>query len=206
MFASSVVAALVALPFFAQSASAADCARSYTIKDGDICDSISANNNVSTYQLAVTNPQIDGTCNNLQPGQSLCLGYAGQDCQTTYVVKGGDTCDQIVSVHGINSTMLWANNQQINADCTNIYIGEVLCVAGEFGAPPAPSSLPITAIPAGATPAVPSVASSTPVVTATPVAAAVTTSVATTSPPAPSPTDDGDDEEDDDDLPYCDEL
>lgn len=79
----------------------------------------------SSYQLAVTNPNIDGTCNNLQPGQTLCLGYQGQDCQTTYVVKGGDTCDQITGVHGINATMLWANNQQINADCTNIYIGEV---------------------------------------------------------------------------------
>ena len=79
----------------------------------------------SSYQLAVTNPQIDGSCNNLQPGQSICLGYQGQDCQTTYVVKGGDSCDQIVGNHGINSTMLWANNAQINADCTNIYIGEV---------------------------------------------------------------------------------
>jgi len=28
---------------------AVDCTRSYTIKDGDICDSISAANNVSTY-------------------------------------------------------------------------------------------------------------------------------------------------------------
>ncbi|GJE92316.1 LysM domain-containing protein [Phanerochaete sordida] len=193
MFASSVVAALVALPFLAQSASAADCTRSYTIQDGDICDNISANNNVSTYQLAVTNPTIDGTCNNLQPGQTLCLGYEGQDCQTTYVVKGGDTCDQITGAHGINATMLWANNQQINADCTNIYIGEVLCVASEFGAPPAPSSLPITAIPAGATPAVPVVSTSSVV--------AATTSVASATPtPAAA------DEDDDDDLPFCDEL
>ena len=73
----------------------------------------------------MVNPQINEACNNLQPGQSICLGYEGEDCQTTYVVNGGDTCDQIVQIHGINSTMLYANNPQINADCTNIYVGEV---------------------------------------------------------------------------------
>ena len=73
----------------------------------------------------MTNPGIDEACNNLQVGDSLCLGYTGQDCQTTYVVQKGDTCDQIVQIHGINSTMLYANNPQINADCTNIYVGEV---------------------------------------------------------------------------------
>ena len=73
----------------------------------------------------MTNPGIDSTCNNLLPGQELCLGTAGVDCTTTYVVKSGDSCDQIVANHGINSTMLYANNPQINADCSNIYIGEV---------------------------------------------------------------------------------
>lgn len=37
-------------------AAAASCSRSYTIQDGDICDSISAANNASTYQLAALNP------------------------------------------------------------------------------------------------------------------------------------------------------
>ena len=105
---------------------AADCVRTYTVVDGDICDSISAANNASTYQLAAINTDtIDSTCGNLQPGSSICLGTDGEDCQTTYVVQQEDTCDAIASAHGINSTMLYTNNPNIDEDCANIYVGEV---------------------------------------------------------------------------------
>ena len=104
---------------------AADCSRTYTIAAGDICDSISAANNVSTYQLAAINPSIDSSCSNLMPGNTLCLGTVGEDCQTTYVVRADDTCDDIASAHSINSTMLSLNNPQIDSECSNIYIGEV---------------------------------------------------------------------------------
>lgn len=50
---------------------------------------------------------------------------SGEDCTTTYVIQANDTCDQITASHAINSTMLYANNPQINVDCTNLYIGEV---------------------------------------------------------------------------------
>ncbi|KAI0788969.1 hypothetical protein BC629DRAFT_1288136, partial [Irpex lacteus] len=104
---------------------AASCARQYTVKEGDYCDAISAAQNVSTYQLATVNPSIDATCSNLQIGQVLCLGNEGEDCKTTFVVQSGDSCEGIQSRHGINSTVLYHNNPQINSDCTNIYIGEV---------------------------------------------------------------------------------
>ncbi|EEB87920.1 hypothetical protein MPER_14520, partial [Moniliophthora perniciosa FA553] len=42
----------------------------------------------------------------------------------TYVVKSEDTCNTIVANHGIDMTLLLANNPQINDDCTNIYNGE----------------------------------------------------------------------------------
>ncbi|KIP05876.1 hypothetical protein PHLGIDRAFT_19580 [Phlebiopsis gigantea 11061_1 CR5-6] len=216
MFASSVVAALVALPLFVQSAAAADCSRTYTVVAGDICDSISANHNVSTYQLAVMNPGIDKSCNNLLPGQELCLGAAGKDCTTTYVVKSGDSCEQIVSNHGINSTILYANNPQIDVDCSNIYVGEVLCAASEFAAPSA-SVIPATTIPTGAVPAATSSSTSFAASSVTSSATSSVTSSATFTPtPSPTPasttssaaasstaTEDGDD---DDDLPFCDEL
>lgn len=195
MFASSVLTALVALPFLVQSATA-DCTRTYTIKEGDVCDSISAANNVSTYQLAVVNPKIDGGCDNLQIGDTLCLGLTGQDCTTTYVVQPNDDCDIITSNHGVNSTMLYANNPQINPDCTNLYVGEVLCAAGTFAAPPVPSSMPAATIPATATPAIPS----------TSVVASITPApIATTAAPSASASATADDD-DDDDLPFCDEL
>lgn len=114
--------------FCLPAAFAADCSRTYTVVDGDICDSISAANNASTYQLAAINSgTIDSTCGNLAAGNSICLGTSGEDCQATYVVQDNDTCEGIMGVYGINSTMLMTNNPNIEADCSNIYVGEVSC-------------------------------------------------------------------------------
>jgi LysM repeat protein len=208
------VSALVALPLLAQSALAADCTRSYTVKAGDWCDKISSENHVSTYQLAALNPSINTACDNLQPGQLLCLGKAGEDCATTYVVKPNDTCDLIASQTGTNSTILWANNPQINAGCTNLYIDEVLCVASTFGAPTVPAGSPVPAAtpPPTAVPANPSPRPTTvQVVTSHALPAVPTTPAPATTTPAPAPApssssvDDGSDDNDDD-LPFCDEL
>ncbi|KAI0639201.1 hypothetical protein C8Q77DRAFT_1267918 [Trametes polyzona] len=183
MFSRSVVAALAAVPFVAQ-AFAASCTRQYTVKEGDICDSISAANNASTYQLAVVNADaIDAGCTNLQVGQVLCLGTEGEDCKNTHVVQPNETCDVLTGTYNINSTLLYANNPQIDAECNNLYVGEVVCVAETIAVPnvPAGSATPAVIIPATATP------------------------VKTTSSAAPSPTQT---EEDDDpeNWPYCDEL
>ncbi|TCD66883.1 hypothetical protein EIP91_000781 [Steccherinum ochraceum] len=202
MFAASVVAALLALPF--TSVAATDCARTYTVKAGDYCDQISAQNNASTYQLAVTNhPTINDGCNNLQPGQQLCLGFVDQDCTNTYVVQGGDTCEGVASNHGINATLFNINNPQLHAECDNLYIGEVVCVGGGPAVPPLPSGAPMPAatIPPGAAPATPTKEAPPP--------------PAPSATPAPADDDDedcdddedeGDDDENDDDLPFCDEL
>ncbi|KAH7909423.1 hypothetical protein BJ138DRAFT_990358, partial [Hygrophoropsis aurantiaca] len=152
MFARTIVA-LVTLPLVAQLVAGQTCTRSYTAQEGDICDSISATQHVSTYQLAVVNDGIiDEECNNLNPGTSYCLGWQGEDCSTTYVVQPNDDCDIISNGAGINNTILYLNNPQINSDCTNIYIGEVLCTSGTVQVPPAPAgSPPNSSIPPSAT-------------------------------------------------------
>ncbi|KAJ8456962.1 hypothetical protein ONZ45_g18509 [Pleurotus djamor] len=178
--------ALAALPLFAQSVSAGACTRQYTINAGDICDRISAAKNVSTYQLATVNHGIiDSACSNLQIGATICLGYEGEDCSTTYVVKPDDTCSQIAAAHGINSTILYGNNPQINDGCTNIYVGEVLCVAGTVQCPPPPAANTKSVPPPAPKSPEPKPAPAPPV-------------------PAPAPANQFDD--DDEDLPYCDEL
>lgn len=188
MFARSVVAAFVAAPLLAQVAFAASCARQYTVKEGDWCDTISAANNASTYQLAVVNSAIDNVCDNLQVGQTLCLGTEGEDCQTTHVVQANDSCDLVTGTYNINATLLHTNNPQVDADCTNLYIGEVLCVANTIAVPAVASGsatpaviIPSTAIPVSTT--------ATPATTST--AATVTETVSA---------------DDDEDLPFCDEL
>nr|VWO96649.1 LysM domain-containing protein [Ganoderma boninense] len=142
MFSRSVVAALVAAPFLA-TAFAASCTRTYTVKEGDWCDTISAANNVSTYQLAAVNPSVDDLCDNLEVGQNLCLGTEDEDCTNTHVVEANDTCDDLYNTYGLNATILYNNNPQLNSACDNMYIGEVICVANSALAPVPPSGLSI---------------------------------------------------------------
>lgn len=220
---------LASLAIVAQVSSAAKCTRSYTVKEGDYCDKISAANNVSTYQLGANNPGvINEACDNLVIGGTLCLGTKGEDCSTTYVVSAGDTCSQIWENTRVNATIFSFNNPQVDDECSNIYIGEVLCVAGEVLVPPAPD-VPIhtapapvpqaspTAAPAGKPVKTNAPASTTP---APPVAAKPTATpppAVAAPPPAKPPAGDADDEEDcdeyevvdpdtDEDLPFCDEL
>ncbi|KAG6918795.1 hypothetical protein DXG01_011547 [Tephrocybe rancida] len=142
-----------------------------------------------SYQLSAINTGIiDSSCSNLVPGNTICLGYAGEDCSTTYTVVPDDSCDQIAANHGFNTTILALNNPQIDSDCTNLYVGEVLCVAEKVQVPPHPSgALPGATIPVTAAPAKP-------------------TSSHVHSAPAATPAPDSDGKDDDDDLPFCDEL
>ncbi|KAF9033717.1 hypothetical protein BDZ89DRAFT_1130881 [Hymenopellis radicata] len=128
MFTKVVFAALALIVVQAQ---VDDCARTYTVVAGDFCDAISAANNASTYQLAHVNPgpQINAGCTNIFAGETLCLGEVGQDCNETYVIASGDACGAIASTFGIGLDVLLANNPNVNAACSNIYPGEVLCVA-----------------------------------------------------------------------------
>ncbi|KAF8898062.1 hypothetical protein CPB84DRAFT_1681595, partial [Gymnopilus junonius] len=165
---------------------AAGCLRSYTIKEGDYCDSISQAQNVSTYQLAAINQgKINNGCSNLVPGDVLCLAQdPKEDCQTTYVVLPGDTCTDVASKNALNMTILYLNNPQIDEKCSNIYNGEVLCTSKTVQVPPIPSS--------GVTLPAPSSAS--------------TTLAATQSPAAPSASASAVDDGNDENLPFCDEL
>ncbi|KAH9475834.1 hypothetical protein JR316_0011394 [Psilocybe cubensis] len=207
--------AIAALAIAAQSVAAADCTRSYTIQDGDYCDKISQAQNVSTYQLAVVNSDsVDTSCSNLKPGASLCLAQKPEeDCRTTYTVVLGDTCDSVAANNGLNTTILYLNNPQINEGCTNIYTGEVLCTS---------KTVQVAAIPAkGVSIAAPG--SSTTLLTPSATKAAITPASAAPA-AAATPADDGscDDDDtpasndddcdddsnddDDDDLPFCDEI
>ncbi|KIM85998.1 hypothetical protein PILCRDRAFT_5080 [Piloderma croceum F 1598] len=105
------------------------CQRTVHVEQGDTCDKIGADWSVSTYQIEHVNSDIiDANCDNLKIGEVLCLGIKGQDCKATYVVKAGDTCDNIVESEGISLATLLANNPNTGSDCF-IHTGEVLCVA-----------------------------------------------------------------------------
>ncbi|KLO09987.1 hypothetical protein SCHPADRAFT_907282 [Schizopora paradoxa] len=131
MFSKLVILAAMALPFLTGAAAQLppNCDRTYTVQLGDVCDSISAANNVSTFQLAHVNPGINADCSNLFEGEILCLGVAGEDCQTIHVVVSGDLCPTIAAAANISDSTLLSNNPNVNAQCSNIGIGEVLCTS-----------------------------------------------------------------------------
>jgi len=198
MFAQLFAIALLAVS--AQSVVADSCTRSYTIQAGDICDTISQAQNVSTYQLAALNSgNIDSGCSNLVPGNTLCLAEdAAEDCSTTYVVLPGDTCSDVTQKNSLNMTILYLNNPQIDDACSNIYPGEVLCTSQTVQVPPVPAAGVVLPAPAASSTTL--APTSTPAPSATP---ATTPAITSTTASADSGDASSDNE---DDLPFCDEL
>ncbi|KAF8147941.1 RlpA-like double-psi beta-barrel-protein domain-containing protein-containing protein [Mycena galopus ATCC 62051] len=49
-------------------------------------------------------------------------------CTKTYTVVAGDYCEEIETMFGITDAELHAWNPSINSGCTNLQIGQILCV------------------------------------------------------------------------------
>ncbi|KAK7017655.1 hypothetical protein R3P38DRAFT_1311455 [Favolaschia claudopus] len=110
------------------------CSRTYTVVGGDTCFAIEGKTGVSDADLHASNPSINSGCTNLQIGQVLCLsGGSSGSCTQTYTVVGGDTCSVIESRTGVSDANLHAMNPAINSGCTNLQVGQVLCVSGGSG-------------------------------------------------------------------------
>ncbi|KAJ6506884.1 hypothetical protein C8R45DRAFT_816783 [Mycena sanguinolenta] len=51
-------------------------------------------------------------------------------CSQTYTVVSGDTCSHIEAITGVSDATLHALNPAINNGCTNLSIGQILCLSG----------------------------------------------------------------------------
>ncbi|KAF7349686.1 Non-Catalytic module family EXPN protein [Mycena sanguinolenta] len=54
---------------------------------------------------------------------------ARQSCASTYTVVSGDTCDIIASKTGVSTATIESLNTSINSGCTNLQVGQVLCLS-----------------------------------------------------------------------------
>ncbi|KAJ7646129.1 hypothetical protein B0H17DRAFT_885203, partial [Mycena rosella] len=54
-------------------------------------------------------------------------------CTQTYTVVSGDTCSTIESNNGVSDAQLHALNPAINSGCTNLSVGQTLCLSGGGG-------------------------------------------------------------------------
>ncbi|KAJ3726936.1 hypothetical protein EV361DRAFT_321428 [Lentinula raphanica] len=107
----------------------ATCASNYTVQQGDICQTIAAEFNITISDLEAANPSINSGCTNLAIGEVLCIpGASACPSGVTYVVKDGDVCIDIANMFNITLAALDASNPEIDANCDNLSIGERLCI------------------------------------------------------------------------------
>jgi len=50
-------------------------------------------------------------------------------CIRTYTVKSGDTCGAIAASQGVSLDIIYQLNPSVNSQCTNLEVGQVLCLA-----------------------------------------------------------------------------
>jgi LysM repeat protein len=120
------------------------CANPYTVKAGDTCYQIMTYYGQSYSTFFAGNPGIN--CNLLQIGQILCLSVTpgpytgssqtitysyGYGCANRYTIKSGDTCSGLISNYGLDSTLFYSVNPNIN--CYNLQIGQIICLGTNQG-------------------------------------------------------------------------
>ncbi|KZZ91305.1 carbohydrate-binding module family 50 protein [Ascosphaera apis ARSEF 7405] len=137
-----------------------DCAKSVTIHSGDSCWAIASANGISLEQLLSYNSGINQGCTNLIAGNSICVAVSGDKptttttecsttatptatptpgkCEKTATVNPGDSCWAIASANGISLEDLISLNPEVNSGCTNLVVGQKLCLAKGNSAPSKP--------------------------------------------------------------------
>ena len=69
----------------------------------------------------------NGTCGTGQGNNAGSGNGGGSGCKS-YVVKAGDTCWAISQANGISVADVIAKNSGVNSGCTNLQVGQSLCV------------------------------------------------------------------------------
>ncbi|KAG5637273.1 hypothetical protein H0H81_005167 [Sphagnurus paluster] len=107
------------------------CTRKTTVLVGDDCDTISARAvSMHTHVAPQLNPTINAACTNLIGGTAICTDSALNNCGSVYAVKGTEGgCAGIATALKITLAQLLSLNPNVNAQCTNIYVGEMLCTS-----------------------------------------------------------------------------
>lgn len=121
-------------------------ATEYTIKSGDFCSTIATANKITLDELQKANRNMD--CNNLKIGEKIKIPAApvaatptrggsltgnptarpGTSGSKSYTVVAGDTCGGIAASHGVTLQALLAANNTIDANCTNLKLGQVVTI------------------------------------------------------------------------------
>ncbi|KAK4170747.1 LysM domain-containing protein [Triangularia setosa] len=117
---------------------ASNCNRWDKVRSGDQCDIIASRNGVTTAQIRTWNNQINAGCTNLWLGYYICVGVPVTPpspvmpgivvtCNRWHLIASGNQCDNIASRYGISIAQFRSWNTQVNAGCTNLWLGYYVC-------------------------------------------------------------------------------
>ncbi|KAJ5864836.1 uncharacterized protein N7529_006752 [Penicillium soppii] len=97
----------------------------YTVKQGDSCDTIAAAHDVATGKF-ITENHFDANCTAMSVGDDVCIGTS---C-SLYQVQPGDTCSSILANYTFYMNQLLSWNPTIHTNCDNLdtMVGDQICV------------------------------------------------------------------------------
>ncbi|KAL4877047.1 hypothetical protein BJY04DRAFT_231176 [Aspergillus karnatakaensis] len=152
----SATATTTASPFEpTQPGIAPNCDKFHLVASGDQCDTIAAKYSITEAQFKEWNTDIDEECSNLWLDYYVCVHVPGaptvtttstppeptptgpqpqmpgiiSSCKEFYEVQSGDSCWAINEQAGITLAQFREWNKEINAACTNLWVGYYVCVA-----------------------------------------------------------------------------
>ncbi|KIJ56418.1 carbohydrate-binding module family 50 protein [Sphaerobolus stellatus SS14] len=103
------------------------CTDTSSVLPGDSCDIIAARFAIPSFAVPLINPNI--SCSALVANDFICVASPQINCSKVVTVESGDSCTGIATSSNITVNQLVSLNPNVNVNCTNIFPGEVLCVA-----------------------------------------------------------------------------
>ena len=135
-----------------------NCGVWYQVQIADFCSRISISAQVSLDLFLLINPSIDAACDNLVPGLWYCThptffwnetssgnttspsttlpapaptqSGTTKSCFAWHVIVSGDSCALLQETLGVTMTQLVAWNTGLEANCSNLILGDAYCVSG----------------------------------------------------------------------------
>ncbi|KAN0139696.1 hypothetical protein V8E53_002358 [Lactarius tabidus] len=124
----SVLAFASSLVVFVQATGPREqCTQTYTVQQGDTCDSLGANTGANQTAILTMNPGIscDGS---LPSNKPLCI-KSWQPICTLNETATNTTCDGLASQWNITQQDFVSYNDNVNSNCTNLVAGQPYCVS-----------------------------------------------------------------------------
>ncbi|KAK3395115.1 LysM domain-containing protein [Podospora didyma] len=129
-----------------------NCNGFYLVKAGDTCEKVAGTYLIALPDFYKWNPSIGAGCTNMWADYYVCVSVPGathpspspsptpipgpqpqmpnivSTCRRYYQVNAGDSCYAIQQANGITLDQIRRWNPEVNAGCTNLWLGYYICI------------------------------------------------------------------------------